>query len=161
MSAVRGAPPDVAIAVEPEPAADARERVLLGLRAFNRRNAAPPDFAPLTLSARVDGALVGGLVGETGWQWLYVELLWVDDAYRGRGIGRRLLLAAEAAAARRGCRHAYLDTFDFQARPFYERLGYTVFGEQEDYPPGHRRWYLRKTLAAPDAATGATTDAIA
>jgi GNAT superfamily N-acetyltransferase len=140
-------PDDAVIAVEPEPAADTRERVLLGLRAFNRRNAAPPDFAPLTLSARVGGALVGGLVGETGWRWLHVDLLWVDEPHRGRGIGRRLLGAAEREAARRGCLHAYLDTFDFQARPFYERLGYTVFGEQGDYPPGHTRWYLRKPLA--------------
>jgi GNAT superfamily N-acetyltransferase len=142
---------DVAIAVESDFAGATRELVLAGLRGFNRRHAAPPNFAPLTLSARAGAELVGGLVGETGWEWLHVDLLWVDDAHRGRGIGRRLLHAAEAEAAQRGCRHAYLDTFDFQARPFYERLGYTVFGALDDYPPGHTRYYLRKRLAAPAA----------
>ena len=49
-------------------------------------------------------------------------------------------------AATRGCRHAYLDTFDFQARPFYEKQGYAAFGVQDDYPPGHRRYFVEKGL---------------
>lgn len=40
----------------------------------------------------------------------------------------------------------YLDTLDFQALPFYEREGYSIFGILEDYPPGHRQYYLRKSL---------------
>jgi len=62
-------------------------------------------------------------------------------------VGRALLRAAEREATGRGCRHVYLDTFDYQARPFYEREGYTVFGVQEDYPPGHRRFFMQKALA--------------
>ena len=49
----------------------------------------------------------------------------------------------------RGCAHAYFDTFDFQARPFHGRLGYTVFGVQDDDPPGHRRFFVRKVLGNP------------
>ena len=155
MRAADAATPDagVTIALEAEPAADVRDAVLAGLRAHNRRHAEPPDFAPLVLSARDDdGALVGGLVGETGWRWLHVALLWVREDRRGRGVGRRLLHAAEDEAAARGCRHAFLDTFDFQARPFYEREGYAVFGVQEDFPPGHTRYYLRRALDAPRGA---------
>ena len=48
--------------------------------------------------------------------------------------------AMEAEAIRRGCRGAYLDTFSYQARPFYERLGYEVFGTLDDYPAGHQRF---------------------
>ena len=137
----------ISIRIEQEPAAATRELVLDGLRRFNRRNAEAPDFRPLTVSARSDaGTVVGGLVGETGWKWLHVDLLWVDDAYRGRGLGRALLRAAEEAAAQRGCGHVYLDTLDFQALPFYEREGYSIFGILEDYPPGHRQYYLRKSL---------------
>ena len=144
----RGARPLVTVTVEPEPAERVRAAVLAGLRAFNRRHSAPPDFRPLVLAARdAAGALLGGLVAESGWEWLHVELLWVDELHRGRGVGRALLRAAEREATGRGCRHVYLDTFDYQARPFYEREGYTVFGVQEDYPPGHRRFFMQKALA--------------
>ena len=137
------------IVVEQEPAETVRAAVLDGLRAFNRQRAEAPDFRPLTLAARdAGGALIGGLVGETGWRWLHVDLLWIADSHRGRGIGRALLAKAEEEARVRGCRPVYLDTFDFQARPFYERLGYSVFGVQEDYPPGHRRFYLAKPLTS-------------
>jgi GNAT superfamily N-acetyltransferase len=128
--------------------------VLEGLLAHNRRFAPPPDVAPLGVAARdASGALAGGVVGHTTWAatgegWLYVELLWVAETHRGLGVGSRLLAAAEAEAARRGCRHAYLSTFGFQARPFYERHGYAVFGVQEDFPPGSRRYWLRRTFGA-------------
>jgi len=65
---------------------------------------------------------------------------------RGSGIGRRLLSEAEAEAIRRRCRGALLDTFSFQARGFYERLGYSAFGVIDDYPPGHCRIFLAKKL---------------
>jgi hypothetical protein len=49
---------------------------------------------------------------------------------------------------RRGCVGVWLDTFSFQARGFYEKLGYRVFGEVADYPPGHTRHFLKKSLCA-------------
>lgn len=125
---------------------EVREFVLENLRVFNRQRVEPSKFEPISLGLRAGGVLVGGLVGEIGWKWLFVELLWIAESHRGRGLGSRLLQAAEAAAIRRGARHAYLDTFDFQARPFYERHGYEVFGVLEDYPPGHRRFFLRRDL---------------
>jgi GNAT superfamily N-acetyltransferase len=143
----------VVIAVESDGAATHRA-VLDGLIAYNRVFMAPPDSAPLILAARRgDGTLVGGVVGETLWGstgdgWFQLALLWVVESARRQGVGRQLLHAAEREAARRGCRHVALDTFDFQARPFYERAGYSVFGTQEHYPPGHRRYFLRKTLVA-------------
>ena len=143
----------VVITLEPEPAEAARAAVLDGLRRHNRQHAVPPDFRPLTLAARnASGELLGGLVGESGWSWLHIDLLWIAVPHRGRGLGRALLRAAEQEALERGCQFAYLDTFDFQARPFYEREGYTVFVVQEDYPPGHKRYYLRKALIRSDSA---------
>jgi ribosomal protein S18 acetylase RimI-like enzyme len=139
--------PEIAIELDVESAAAVRQEVLAGLRAHNRRYAAPPGFMSLTLSARDEsGQLLGGLVAESGWEWLHIDLLWVEEAHRGRGIGRRLLQAAEDEARARGCRYVYLDTFDFQARSFYDRAGYTVFGIQKDYPPGHNRLYMLKAL---------------
>jgi GNAT superfamily N-acetyltransferase len=95
------------------------------------------------------GALVGGLIGETVWQWLSVRLLWVDPAHRGKGNGRDLLAAAEAEARRRGCRHARLNTFSFQAAGFYERCGYRQVLCLEDFPRGHQRLFYVKSLTQP------------
>ena len=77
-----------------------------------------------------------------------VDGLWVAEDVRGRGLGRRLLFAAEAAAIKRGSRGAWLGTFDFQSRGFYERLGYTVFAALADFPDGHTHYHLWKSLAS-------------
>lgn len=124
-----------------------RDEIKRGLMAFNVEHAGPANYQELAFTARdPSGGLVGGLYGNTAWRWLFVDLLWVDTPFRRQGLGRRLLRAAEAAARARGCTRAYLDTFDFQARPFYEREGYVVFGTQDGYPPGHRKFYLGKVL---------------
>jgi ribosomal protein S18 acetylase RimI-like enzyme len=93
-----------------------------------------------------EGRVVGGLAGTTVWGWLQVTMLWVDEAARGQGHGAALMREAEAEAVRRGCHHALLDTFDFQAREFYECLGYETFGELDEFPRGHTRYFMRKTL---------------
>ena len=93
-----------------------------------------------------DQEIVGGVIGETYWDWFYINLLWVKDELRGRGYGHRLLTAAEAEARQRGAKNAYLDTFSFQAPGFYKQHGYRVFGELQDFPPGHQRYFLTKQL---------------
>jgi GNAT superfamily N-acetyltransferase len=142
----------------PEAIDSLREEIRRGLLAFNVLTAGPPEYRRLALAARDgDGRLLGGLYGNTTWRWLFVDLLWVDEPYRRQGLGRRLLRSAEALARDRGCIAAYLDTFDFQARPFYEREGYVLFGTQENYPPGHRKFYLSKPLTS--ASGGSSGDA--
>ena len=89
---------------------------------------------------------VAGLAGETYSGWLFIRYLWVSDALRGQGIGRKLMGDAEGRALERGCHSAWVDTFSFQAQGFYPKLGYAVFGEL-DYPPGHKRIFLQKRLA--------------
>lgn len=93
-----------------------------------------------------DQDIVGGLIGETHWDWFYVNLLWLKADLRGHGYGHRLLTLAEEEARQRGAQHAYLDTFSFQAPDFYKQHGYEVFGELKDFPPGHQRYYLTKQL---------------
>lgn len=138
-----------AIMIELASADSVRAVVIQGLREYNRLHAPPPGFQSLVIAARERDRVIGGLVGETGWEWLHIELLWVAESFRRRGIGLRLLKAAEAEAWRRGARRVHLDTFEFQAPGFYESEGYVVFGIQEDYPPGHTRFYLRKDLTPP------------
>ena len=93
-----------------------------------------------------DQEIVGGLIGETHWNWFYINLLFVKEGLRGHGYGHRLLELAEGEARQRGAKHAYLDTFSFQAPDFYKQHGYRIFGELQDFPPGHQRFYLTKQL---------------
>jgi len=136
---------DYTVTVEEHPREDEVRAVVRGLIAYNDSRAEPEGWRRLAVLVRAaDGSVAGGLLGWTHWHWLFVSHLWVDDALRGRGLGRDLLLRAEREAAARGCLHAHLDTFSFQALPFYESLGYEVFGSLPDYPPGHTRYFLRK-----------------
>lgn len=93
-----------------------------------------------------DGRIVGACLGKTGNGWLYVGLLWVDDTCRGQDVGTTLMFRAEEEARRRGCYAAHLNTFSFEARPFYEKLGYQLFGTLNDFPRGHTRYFLTKRL---------------
>jgi GNAT superfamily N-acetyltransferase len=134
--------------LQPEPDAFDVELVRRGLKEASETSAGVPQGAwPLTLILRDDaGAVAGGAIGLGYWSWLFVDMLWVRADLRGQGWGERLLAAAEKEGRRRGCSGVWLDTFSFQARPFYEARGYTVFGEIEDHPPGHTRYFLRKRL---------------
>lgn len=120
------------------------------LSAYNAEKAAPEDFRFLILLLRDPDtrAIIGGLWGRTLYGWLYIHLLVIPEQQRRRGLGTRLMQMAEAEARARGCRGALVDTFSFQARPFYERLGYRVFATVEDYPPGHCCYSMQKRLAA-------------
>jgi GNAT superfamily N-acetyltransferase len=91
-----------------------------------------------------DGRLAGGFWGATMFEWMHVGLLFVPESLRGRGVGSALMAAAENEARVRGCRGAFVDTFSFQAGPFYEKLGYTQFGTLAGYPPGHSQLYFSK-----------------
>jgi GNAT superfamily N-acetyltransferase len=107
----------------------------------------PRRYAPLTLTVREGERLLGGLLAATVWTWLSIDALWVSPELRGQGYGRRLVEQAELLARGRGCQHARLDTFDFQARAFYEVLGYHVYAELPNFPEGHRQFHLVKHLA--------------
>ncbi len=104
-----------------------------------------------------DGGVLGGLWGLTYYGWLFVELLYVPEKLRRGGVATKLMHAAEQEAVRRGCSWAWLDTFTFQALGFYEKLGYQPFGELPEYPSGHRRVFLRKTLKPADQIPGVST----
>ena len=123
--------------------------VVRGLLTFNEKWLGPSNDQPVRFVARDELGVVGGVLGHTRWNWLYVAKLWVDARARGRGIGTQLLMGAEELARKRGCTDASLDTFEYQARPFYEKLGYELFGTLDGYPPGYRQFYLRKRLQPP------------
>ena len=143
------------IAIEDSPSPEDISAVQEGLHSYNLARAGDGQFQRLSIIVR-DGAgdVVVGLFGETFWDWLHISILWVDEALRGKGYGSQLIAAAEAEALKRNCRNSFLDTHSFQARPFYERLGYEVFGVLEHYPGEHKRIFLQKALLSePDEST--------
>lgn len=118
-----------------------------GVGDYNRAQTGDNNFQRLCFALYgPDEEIVGGILGEVYWDWLYIDLLWVRDELRGQGYGHQLLEIAEAEARQRGAKNAYLDTFSFQAPNFYARHGYQVFGELQNFPPGHQRYFLTKQL---------------
>jgi len=105
----------------------------------------------LAIPIRDDAGLVaGGFWGYTLFKWLHVQLLFVPEVLRGKGVGSAMMAAAETEARNRGCIGSHVTSFSFQAAPFYEKLGYSRFGLLHDYPPGHELVFLRKQLPAPE-----------
>ena len=92
------------------------------------------------------GEVIGGIIGGTYWGWMYIDILWVHENHRKKGIGTKLLLAAEAEAVCRGCHHAHVDTMSWQAPKFYQKHGYEAVGILPDIPNGHQKYLLMKAL---------------
>ena len=104
-------------------------------------------YSPLAIFLKDErDAVLGGALGHVWGGWLDLDILWVSERFRGRGYGAKLLGAAEDEARTQGCHGVYLTTFSFQAKPFYEKLGYEVVADIPDYPKGHAFHVLKKTL---------------
>ncbi len=136
-------------ALEPNASPEDIAAVHAGLRQHNAQFASWEGAGSLNVFLRDEqGTLAGGLLAYTWWGWIHVDTLWLTEAARGQEYGSRMLELAEQEAARRGCHHASLDTMSFQALPFYLKHGYTVWGQLDDFPIGHSRYFLKKTLGA-------------
>ncbi len=118
-----------------------------GLSDYNTQQAGDDAGENLCFVVRdAEGEIAGGVIGATYWGWLYINLMWLREGLRGQGLGAELLAKAEEKGRQRGAKHAYLDTFSFQARGFYEKFGYQVFGTLDDFPNQHQRFFMRKDL---------------
>jgi len=114
---------------------------------FNTDQIGEPHDAHVVLSVRNgEGGLIGGLVAIGFWNGFFIDLVWVHETHRRRGIGQSLMRAAETEARRRGWEVCFLSTFSFQAPNFYKNLGYEPFGELKGMPPGHSRTWFAKWL---------------
>jgi GNAT superfamily N-acetyltransferase len=121
--------------------------VMTGLRAFNA--AAVPGLQSHKIVAAIrdeDGALHGGVIGRLAGDSVYVEIVWNDDGVRGTGLGRAAMRLVEERARELGAREAWLYTMSFQAKPFYEKLGYSQFAQLPWLDGRHARHFMRKDL---------------
>jgi GNAT superfamily N-acetyltransferase len=131
-----------------DPTQDDIDAVLAALAAsesMDGRDAGHQPFSVL-LSDTPGGPVTGGLYGYQLFDWLFIQFVAVPRALQGQGVGRDLMARAESWARERGLAGLWLDTFAFQARPFYEKLGFTVFGTIENHPRGSRRFFMQKRL---------------
>jgi ribosomal protein S18 acetylase RimI-like enzyme len=139
---------DLKIVFEQESGAAGR-LVVDRLDLYNIAQTAVPSFYPVNFFVRnARGETLGGLLGSVWGGWMHIRILWVDESVRGQDWGTKLMDQAEDYARERGCHSIELDTHSFQARPFYESRGFEVFGTLDDYPKGHRKFYMRKKLSS-------------
>jgi GNAT superfamily N-acetyltransferase len=132
------------IVLEAEPSPELGAKILEPLAVYNRSAGGLTQWERLAITVRNrSGDVVGGLWGETGYGFLFVELLALGPA-KGAGLGRKVMLLAEAEAKRRGLVGIWLDTWTFQAPGFYAKLGFVECGRITDYPPGHDRIFYVK-----------------
>ena len=125
----------------------ARQFVTNGVDNHNIAATGHAAYYPVAYFLKSDeGEVLGGLLGMIWGSWLHIKFVWVAEPVRGKGHARRLVTTAEAYAKKRHCRGAFLETFSFQARPLYEKLGYSVFGQIDDNPPGHTFYFMSKSF---------------
>ncbi len=106
-----------------------------------------PPFTQLNFVIKDHDKIIGGIIAQIAcWEMVEIDALWIDENYRGKGLATNLLEMVENKALEKNCRIAQLDTFDFQAKDFYEKLDYSVFGTIENIPQGHNHYYMKKML---------------
>jgi len=131
-----------------EPTASATDIALIkdALYEFNMVRMNDHNPKPINLFVRdTDNVIYGGLLANCWGDWVHIDFLWVSELARNRDFGTKLMDNAHQQARDFGCKGAYLETFSFQARPFYERFGYKVVGEVKDYPPGQTYFFMAKS----------------
>lgn len=137
---------DLRIEIDETPQEVDYQAILAPLREYNHAQTGLIGSGQFAILIKDDaGATKGGLYAKMSGQWLFVELLVVPEVARGQGLGAELMSKAEALGREQGCQGIWLDTFSFQAPEFYLRLGFSIFGELEDYPVvGYNRFFMQK-----------------
>ena len=143
-------PPGLRLSFEKDPSWEDREFVDEALGIYNAPFLRNPSYSYFGIFLREDGPVLpgtirAGLIGHCYAGWLFVNLLWVHEDLRRRGVGQRLLEEAEWHGREFGCHSSFLDTFSFQGPVFYPKFGYEEFARL-DYPPDHQRIFFRKRL---------------
>ena len=139
------------IVVTTSPTQDDLKALSVGIGSYNK------DYLPDEVGFEKDtkfaviakdenGQVLGGIRANAFWNYCTIELLWLAKDTRGLGLGSNLMAAAEKFAKDKGFGYMRTETLSFQAKPFYEKLGYKVFGELPDYPKGHTTYCLVKEL---------------
>ena len=120
--------------------------VLHRLQEYNSQFWEADDRHKFVITLNDNNSLVGGIVFTIFGEWLEIDYFWVDTKKRSKGYGRQILEKVEIYAKSKGCKHSFLNTFSFQAKPFYEKNGYKVVYAQNNYPLTNSRYFMEKQL---------------
>ena len=120
--------------------------MLGGLIGYNTEKMGKQKYKRFAISLRERGKIVGGIVGEVWTKVLFIQFFWIEQKYRGKDFGTKLIKAIEDEARKFGATRSYLDTMSFQAPGFYRSCGYKEFGSIEGYPDGVTRHWFTKAL---------------
>ena len=135
------------IALEDDKGGEVLRGLIDGIKGFNKAAVPGLESNVVTVAIRDgDGVLHGGAVGRIALDSMYVEVVWNDDCARGKGLGTQAMQMLEAEAKRRGAAESWLYTMSFQAKPFYEKLGYAQFAELPWDGGKQARHFMRKDL---------------
>src|ERR1700742_1735959 len=125
---------------------ETKRAVLGGLVRYNEEKMGEQRYRRFAVSLRDKKKIVGGIVGEVWMTVLFIQLFWIDERFRGKGVGTKLIRKIEAQARRFGAIRSYVDTMSVQAPGFYRKCGYKAFGSIKGYPGGVTRHWLTKAL---------------
>lgn len=129
-----------------QPTTDEINEIYQGVLTHNLQYLNFEQYTPLAVFNQEQGKTIGGITGDILGNWLRIRYLWVDKTHRGKNIASELLQTMITAAKEKGAKYAEVDTFSFQALPFYQKQGFELFGELENYPIRDKKYYLRKAL---------------
>lgn len=117
------------------------------LEKFNNMHVGPDNHLLLNIVEYDENQnVIAGILGGTYWGWLHIDILWVDENFRSKKIGSRLLIAAENEAKKRGCHSVHVDTMSWQAPDFYKKHGYELISELDNIPNGYKKFHFIKRL---------------
>lgn len=123
---------------------DVRTELTEKLQEHNSEYIDTRKWSELTAFSRDEqGVISGGLLATRKGLWLFIELLWVREDWRRSGLGSQLVNTMLKEAINRGCQSAFVDTYSFQALPFYQKQGFRLQMTLNDFPiAGIQRHYL-------------------
>ena len=135
------------VAIEGEPESDDMKVLVDGMLSYHASKGHPRVVTKYSIMIKdEEEKLVGCVMVSFLWNGMQIGSLWVEEKMRGQGLGKKLMEMAEAEGKKRGATFAYTDTFTWQAPGFYEKIGYTIYGTLEGFPPGNELSYYRKSL---------------
>ena len=137
----------MALAFEIDENKETFDALLEAMKAFNRQTTGIGPSQKFNVAARDEsGRIVGGIAATLAGDSMYLDIVWSDDSIRGQGHGRKMMDVVEAEGRRRGAHAAWLYTMSWQARPFYEKIGYACIGEMPFMGGQHRQYFMWKAL---------------